>query len=282
MWAHLVTLVAGSPAPRDAAAFLAHLEMVSPLELQRRLIGYYVPWFRALIPIAVMDAALRGERDAARRLLSGSFPEDAAWQVALRSRLADGATRTKRQLLELVADWDQQVFEPLLLGRMRQLRAASRERQRSVVAAAGPEALASAFTGWRYIAEPGISRILIVPSLVIGRTVHAFEHGQTQVLCCGVDARRHALPAAPAGLVSVARALSEPNRVRIVRALAASDLTAQELSDRVGIGLTTVLHHLDTLRSAQLVGAGGRRQRYQLRPRGLSGYANQIRSLAGR
>ena len=84
MWAHLITLAAEAPAPRDAAALLSYLERVSAAELQRRLIGFYVPWFRARTSPARMDAAIRGDRVAARELLDESFPDDPAWQASLR------------------------------------------------------------------------------------------------------------------------------------------------------------------------------------------------------
>jgi biotin operon repressor len=279
MWAHLVTFAAEAPAPRDVEALLTYLERVPALEVLRRLVGFYVPWFRDLTAPAVMDAAIRGDRVAIRAFLEGSFRDDARWQASLAARLSDGPARTKRELLEILQTWHTEVFAPILDPRMRALRAAARIRERSVRGTRSPERIASAFAGWRFVAEPSISRVLVIPSLSIGRVVHAFEHGQTQILCCGLGARGRSLPAPPAGMIEVSRALADPNRVRILRELTRSDRSAQELTDGLGIGLTTVVHHLATLRAAGLVDGGGRRRAYALRREALIVYANHIRSL---
>jgi DNA-binding IclR family transcriptional regulator len=50
-----------------------------------------------------------------------------------------------------------------------------------------------------------------------------------------------------------------------VAALANEDLRAQEVADRVGLGLPTALHHLGALRRAGFVTNGGRRRAYALR-----------------
>jgi DNA-binding transcriptional ArsR family regulator len=51
-----------------------------------------------------------------------------------------------------------------------------------------------------------------------------------------------------------------------MRELANEELTAQEVANRLAIGLTTLLHHLDVLRESGLLSVSGdRRRTYRLR-----------------
>jgi ArsR family transcriptional regulator len=54
-------------------------------------------------------------------------------------------------------------------------------------------------------------------------------------------------------LVALARALSEPNRVRILAALRSGELCVCELSDALGLGQSTLSTHLQAIRKAGLV-----------------------------
>lgn len=278
MWAHLMTVVAESPAPRDAASFFAHLESLPAREVLRLLVGYYVRWFRRMASTALMDAAIARDPIAIRDLLASSQPDDPAWQRSLRSRLEAGPSRTKEDLVRLVQGWDETVFTPVLLPAQRRLKSAASLRRRSLSARTAHEVVA-AFAGWDYVPEPGITRVLVVPSLVID-TIHEFEYGQTKIVC--VPLARVVTPRVPTELLRAVRALADESRLRIVIALAAGDLGAQELADRSSLGLTTVLHHLGSLRAAGLVAGGGRRRPYRLRPAAMRIVADRIRDLVDR
>lgn len=60
-------------------------------------------------------------------------------------------------------------------------------------------------------------------------------------------------------LVSLAKALSDPTRVRIVNALRHADLCVCELVDALELSQSTLSTHLQTLRSANVVTATKRR-----------------------
>lgn len=69
-------------------------------------------------------------------------------------------------------------------------------------------------------------------------------------------------------------ALGEPSRLAIVDALRGSDLSPQELQDRLGVPSNLLAHHLDVLESAGLIersrsSGDGRRRYVQLRSDGL-------------
>lgn len=275
MWAHLVTLVDESPAPRDAEALLAHLTVAPSREVLRRLLGYYVRWFRRMTAPEVIDRAVAGQADARRELLRTSQPEDPLWHASVAARLEAGADCTKRELVALVREWHDRAFEPVLGRSERRRRAAANVRRRAA-RGTGPVGLASAFLGWEYVPEPGIARVVIVPSLVL-RAVHEFEHDQTKYVCVPVSLEPLR---PPAQIVRAVRALADDSRLAIIAALAREDLGAQELADRSGLGLPTVLHHLRALRDARLVAGGGRRRVYRLSRTALRALGRRIAALA--
>lgn len=275
MWAHLVTLVEESPAPRDPEAVLAHLAVVPSREVLRRLLGYYVRWFRRMTPPETIDHAIRGNAEARREVLRTSQPDDPLWRSSVAARLEAGPERTKRELLALAAEWLERAFVPVL-GRSDRQRRAAASVSRRAAGGSGAVELASAFLGWEYVPEPGIARVVIVPSLVLS-AVHEFEHEQTKYVCVPVS---HEPQRPPAALVRTVRALADDSRLAIVTALARGDLGAQELADRTGLGLPTVLHHLRTLRDARLVAGGGRRREYRLGRTALRTLGGRIASLA--
>ena len=134
--------------------------------------------------------------------------------------------------------------------------------------------------GWEYVPEPGIARVLLVPSAVIHPTTHEFEHEQTKLICFPIDPRDDPSPRASPELLAVARALADESRLRALTALAGSELGAQELADRLGLGLSTVLHHLGELRAAGLVERGGRRRPYRIAAKGLERAAALLDEMA--
>jgi DNA-binding transcriptional ArsR family regulator len=73
----------------------------------------------------------------------------------------------------------------------------------------------------------------------------------------------------PDALMRALKALGDPTRLRILRYLALEPLSPAELSRRLRLRAPTVIHHLDTLRLAELVHLtleGGEKRRYAARP----------------
>jgi len=279
MWAHLLSLAHEAPPPRDVPAFRAYVQGVPPLEIQRRLAGFYVRWFRRSTSPEVMEAAIRGDDDAIREFVARGSGEDPSWSRSLRTRLDAGAARTKADLLPLLDAWIDGVFGPVTRPTLRRLGAAASLRRRAVSGRAAADAV-SGVLGWEYVPEPSIGRVLLVPSVVIHPTTHEFEHGQTKLICFPIDPREDTSPRASRELLAVARALADESRLRALTALAGSDLGAQELADRLGLGLSTVLHHLGELRAAGLVERGGRRRPYRIAAQGLDRAAALLHELS--
>ena len=138
--------------------------------------------------------------------------------------------------------------------------------------------VAAVMDGWEYVAEPGINAVLLVPSLAIWPASHVFDHGSTKIVCYPVSgAEQVSFNSPPPELLARFRGAADERRLRILRTLAGEELTAQELSRRLAIGLTTLLHHLDVLRESGLVSVSGdRRRAYSLRRVALTELAHNL------
>jgi DNA-binding transcriptional ArsR family regulator len=81
----------------------------------------------------------------------------------------------------------------------------------------------------------------------------------------------------PLALLRAGHAVADERRLRIIRLLAREELTASELSSRLAIGLTTVLHHIGVLLEAGLLTASHtRRKVYRLRRDGLADFERAL------
>jgi ArsR family transcriptional regulator, arsenate/arsenite/antimonite-responsive transcriptional repressor len=80
------------------------------------------------------------------------------------------------------------------------------------------------------------------------------------------------------------RALGDPTRREILRALRGGDLTAGEISGRFPMTAATVSHHLAVLREAGLVRAerSGRNQVYSLEATVFQEFLQQMLHLLGK
>jgi DNA-binding transcriptional ArsR family regulator len=268
VWTHLLSVAYESAARHDLDAFVDRLAGVPPHELRLRLLGYYVRWFRRATPAPVIAAAAAGDARARRTLLETSYPDDAEWQSGLRAVLSTGPLEGKRRVLSVVRRWRDRVFEPLLREPfMAELERDTRLR-RGAVRRDGTGALAAVTGGWDYIPEPGISHLLVIPSIAIAPTVHVLDHHQVKLVCYPVEPRPGGDGAGPPdSLVRTMQSLGDDRRLRILRLLHNDELSATELATLLDIGLTTLVHHLDQLRDAGLVvSSGDRPKRYRAAP----------------
>lgn len=279
VWVHLLSLAYALPPPRDPEALVAAVASTHPRELRLRLLGFYVRYFRRATLPEVIAAAAGGDTLAAERFRETSYPDDPSWQAALAALLPLSPWETRRRLLELLRAWR----EPFAAGqRPEPLLAEVAARRAQARGLRAEQVVAAVMEGWEYVPEPGINAVLLIPSLAIWPSWHVFDHEATKIVC--YPCRPVADPATDpeARLVRVGQALSDARRLRILRLLASEELTAVEISVRLGIGLTTLLHHLGRLADAGLVAAtAGRRRAYRVQRDVLAGFRNELETLVG-
>jgi DNA-binding transcriptional ArsR family regulator len=264
VWAHLLTVAYDTRPPRDVAALIKQVQTMHPRELRLRLLGYYVRYFRRATPPDVIAAAADGDARARKQFIETSYPDDAPWQSALAALLPLTTWETRRRLLGALKSWAKSFERHYAPSELLAEAAARRVQARGQRA---EQMVGAVMDGWEYVAEPGINAVLLIPSRAIWPASHVFDHHSTKVICYPVaPATRIAPSTPPAELLARAQAVADERRLRILRAIAADELTAQEIATRLSIGLTTLMHHLELLRESGLVSAGGgRRKAYRLR-----------------
>jgi DNA-binding transcriptional ArsR family regulator len=278
VFAHLIPLAYECPPPRDVAAFLDFLEGVDAGHILLHLLGYHLRYFRRATPAETIRRAATGDLEARRELLRTSYPDDVPWQEALRGLLVHDAGTVKSELLGCLREWNEAVFarhESEIMPILRR----DAERKEVLRNERAPEAVIEIATqGIEYAPEPGISRVLLIPSFVIRPWAHTVDHGDLKIFCYPVaEESISADPDAPsARLVSLTRALGDERRLRILRLLAGGRYTLPEIAGHLRVPKTTAHHHLLLLRSAGLVRVRSSDRTYLLRPAAIPEVANLL------
>ena len=263
---HMLGLVYDCPAPRDVPTFIALIEATDPLELRLHMLGYYVRHHhRTTSPEIILHAA-QGDTEAQKKLLNTSSPDDAQWQTTLRRVLSLEPAAMKNLLLDIFHDWYDEVFreqEPLILP----ILACDAETKLALKPTVSPEQLIEIATGFEYVPEPGIQRVVLIPSYIQRPWNVITERYDTRIFCYPVADESIAADshAPPARLVKLAKALADERRLRILKKLATGSYTLQEIAEDFGVAKTTMHHHLIALRSAGLVRMNLSDKRWSLR-----------------
>ncbi len=266
IWDHIIGLAYNCPAPRDVPTFIAFLQATDPLELRLHMLGYYLREHRRATPPDVIYAAAQGDTEAQKKLLRTSFPDDTDWQRTLRWLMPQDAAAMKERILEIARSWYEEVFreqEAYILP----ILARDVEAKRALQSTLSPEQLIEVCTGWEYVPEPGIRRVVLIPSYIVRPWNSDTEIHDTRIIYYSVadesiSADNHA---PPVRLLRLAKALADERRLRILKKLSAGSYTLQEVADDFGVAKSTMHHHLITLRSAGLVRMRTSDKRYSLR-----------------
>ncbi len=135
-----------------------------------------------------------------------------------------------------------------------------------------------AATGWEYVPEPGIRRVVLIPSYVLRPWSTSGERAGTRIFCYPVSDESITTDrdTPPARLVRLVKALADERRLRVVKMLAADSFTLQEIADEFGVAKTTMQHHLTALRQAGLVRMRMSDHRYSLRSEVLDSLAELL------
>jgi DNA-binding transcriptional ArsR family regulator len=129
--------------------------------------------------------------------------------------------------------------------------------------------------GLDYEIPLGVSRVILVPSMIVRPLSLIDQHRDTLIVCYGLaDEFTNLNPEAPPSwMVRFYKALSDEKRLRILRRLSEGDTSLDELTELLDLSKSTVHHHITILRGAGLVrvsiGSTKAESKYGLRPQAI-------------
>lgn len=277
LWHRLIGLVYDSAPPHDVPAFLAHLEEISSLDLRLYLLGYYERSARKNVPLDIIVQAAEGDEEAQQQYLQrqGSHLtrlHEEEQLAELHHIFSTEPDAMKTKLLFIIRQWYERVFrasEQQILPLLERDAATKKALQQTL----SPERLIETATnGIMYVPEPGMRRVLLVPTFIGRPTNDIMQYHDITIFCYPIAdeivAESNQDP--PTRLVRLYKALADEKRLRILKLLKLHSYSLQELADEFGVPKTTMHHHLITLRTAGLVLAHSDDKIYSLRPQTLS------------
>jgi DNA-binding transcriptional ArsR family regulator len=253
VWINVLGLCLDDESARTPTGMLDAFDRLAPEEVLRYLTGFYRRVYRRETPAAVMDAAIAGDRAARLEFRRTSFPETPEWRGTLRHLLSAPAPEIAGEFRALLRRWHTLVFADdaaaLAAAAARDVKAlrqwAEGRPAEAVVEHACP--------GVTYVPEAGQTDVVLAPSIILRPGYAILDHRSANLFAYpAMVGQRSAAP--PERLVTLARAVGDRTRLRILRILADEPLGPYELADRLGMPRTTLLHHLSILRQANLIG----------------------------
>jgi len=255
-WGGLMRLIRREPVASSVPALIDRVEATDPVELRMTLLGFYAPWYPPTMDRERIRAAAEGDRTAGEALLADSDyigdESDPHWTGALMTLSPDD---TKALIVEIVRGWYTDVFAGEE-GTLEPILARDASFKRELARTLSPEALIETATnGLEYTPQPWIRHVLLVPHVTMRpwNVMNAYD----DVYIIGYPAADESFgmdrTAPPARLVRLHKALGDEKRLRMLKMLARSSATLQELADEVGLAKSSAHHHLVILRSAGLI-----------------------------
>lgn len=268
-WLHLLGLAIESHA-LDTRTFVAEVASLDAVEFRRHLLGAHVPAWRVVVGLETIERAVHGDERAARDLLASDGYYGGRAREALAEMLPLTPAQTKQRFVGAL-----RAFAGVVERREVELTEALGEdarRRRAALEAATPEAVIAAATrGYSYEPEPEFTRVVLVPHLAAAPSLLLCQHRDARLICYPAELRGEAHDLV-ARTVRVGRALADPVRVSILRALANDEASLTAVAREAGVAKSTAHHHLAALRATGLVTVRGnaRGYWYRLRRQGIA------------
>lgn len=271
-WINLLGLAYECVPPKDVPTFIEHVRGTDALELRLHMIGYYQRRSRRTTPLDVILQAAEGDSEAQRQFLKTSFLEDSEWQEQVRYIFSLDPETMKSSFLDIFSSWYEQVFCELEQQVLPILQRDAEAKQILKQTIPYERLIETATNGLEYVPEPGLRRVLLIPSFIERPWNNFTEYQDMKIFCYPVAdetmAKDSVIP--PARLVRIYKALADERRLRILKLLMSRSYSLQELADEFGVAKTTMYHHLATLRTAGLVLTRPEEFQYSLRQNMLS------------
>ena len=244
----LLGIVHDLPQPKSIDALLSRLEDMDPIELRAHLLRWCAPGLgddelyacaagdRSLLERHIAEHDADKHRPAFEAVLEG----DAG---ALRDRIVDTLRRFAAEQLPDIA-------------KLTAVLERDADEKRAMAATRTPERLVELATnGVTFATQPDVRGVVLIPSIVVRPWVVIAGHDGLRFFAYSVtDEAMTADPdAPPAWMVRFYKALGDEKRMRILGILADGSAGLGDLAERLGLGKSTVHHHVSILRQAGLV-----------------------------
>lgn len=262
LWLHLLGLAVEARAA-NASAFVEAVGAVQPLELRRHLLGVYVPAWAGMMGVQTLEAAARGDEQAAKRLRSHERYYGGRARESLTRWLPLTPAETKRRVVAALQAFTDEVFASQEAELRDALRDEAAEKTLLAERVAAGELITAAARGYVYDPEPEFARVVLVPHFAARPWTLLCQHRDARIICYGVaEAEVDPERALADRLERLGRALGDPKRVAILLRLRQAQATFTELADEVGLARSTTHHHLAQLRAADLIAMRGNARGY--------------------
>ncbi len=248
-WLAVAGLVATAPHPHDPDSVFKWLEGLDPKRVLRWLIGYISDHGDA----SLIEQAAGGDLSVLPQLLPKEKEIEFTDHLESLFDLADEelpsriARAVQRFRTEVFAE-----FEPEFGGAINRAAAA---RKAVATRDSAKSVIEDVTNGLDYDIPLGVTRVVLVPTVVLRPLSLIDQHRETLLVCYAVaDEFVDSDPEAPPSwLVRTYKALSDERRLRVLRRLSEGETTLDEITEMLGLSKSTVHHHMSILRAAGLV-----------------------------
>jgi biotin operon repressor len=247
-WSALfASLAAENQPPQDIGTVLGHLERTTPAELKLTMLGF--DRSAGLRDASIYKAVAAGDRSAVTALRRIAAEEGRLDEVEPLLRIS--ATDLRTLVIDALRDLPIELYAGPAAAELveRDAVAAREQLSDSRIFDIVVERLTR---GLSFRPEPGITGLVLVPSLVHRPWTLVLDHGHRRVFCypCRLESE---LTAPDLGLIAIYRALGDGTRLRILRRLATGPASVAQMGEQLGLAKSTVHEHLLSLRAAGLV-----------------------------
>jgi len=253
----LVELAVDYPDHYDVEGFFRYLETMTPEDFIFYATG------RVMAPSEIASMASHPLRllAALLKLYGGEHRiHDQGWRQALQI-LATEADATRTRLVRLLRTYWQNVYRDQVTRLKPRWEESARERTQSL----GPDRLSAVQE--RFLANRGMPRefpegyplekVLLVPSLFLNMSsMILYGYGQMVIIYDALtsDEHRNAMAHVQRRIVAVAKAMEDPTRMTILRAIAKDkEYYGSRLAAKCGITPSSISRHMRVLRDAGLI-----------------------------
>jgi DNA-binding transcriptional ArsR family regulator len=253
-WVNLIGLATRHLATPDVPSLIGLVGNLEPLELRLYLLGFHVPAYRQSVTEDVIERAADGDPEASALLVADPCYFHGEAKKHLGPLLDLTPEETKDAVIEVMERWYAEIFQPREAEWAPILRRDAAAK-RLMLETMAPADVIEAASGIQFVPQPGIRQVHLIPQLATRPWVWLAEHDDARLYCYPVadESLGPDASAPPSRLVRLHKALGDEKRLRMLKAIATSSATLQELAERFGLPKSTAHHHLAILRSAGLI-----------------------------